>query len=149
MNYEGIDLLLRELERLNSKPLVVMTHTLKEAYEYSSAPARYARAYGVMQRYQETGFTSAFEKKYHTEPYGYAGPGYDAVQFLVRALKAGVVPGSSEAAFTYQGVTGLHRYPAPSQALVQTTAEVMRMHAGRLTPAMPARREREMMVHSA
>ena len=126
LNYEGVDLLLRELERLRVRPTVLMTHTLREALEYSDSPERYKDAYAILQRFEGADFTERFTKKFGRAPYGYAPPAYDAVQFLVRAIHRGLRLGESQEVFSYRGLTGTHSYPAPSRELTSPRAYVVR-----------------------
>lgn len=136
LNYEGIDILLREIERLKFNTKVLMTHTLKEAWELSQGSPRYKDAFGVLQVYESSDFEKKFLTKYGHAPYGYAGPGYDAVQFLVRAIASGVKIGKGKRSFTFKGVTRVHLYPPTvGRALVETKAQVMIIRDGELVGA--------------
>jgi len=137
LNYEGIDLLLRELEKLRVTPYVLMTHTLKEAYDFAKAPERYKQAFGIFQDFSDPSFEQRFVAKFGHDPYGYAASGYDATQFLVRALTAGVSSASAAQHFEYQGITGKHILPAPTRELVTTRAQIMAIREGRLEKALP------------
>lgn len=86
LNYDGVDLLLREMERLKFKTTVIMTHTLKEAWELSQGAQRYKDAFGFLQGYASLDFDKKFLLKYGYKPYGYAAPGYAAVHFLSEQL---------------------------------------------------------------
>lgn len=133
LNYEGVDLAMREMERLKAAPLVLMTQTLREALEFSSNPGRYSTAFGIFQKYSpDTEFTRSFEKRFGHAPYGYAGSAYDAVEFLVQALDHQVPFSDPLASFRYSGVTGPHILPPRERSLAETEAVIMRVKDGKL-----------------
>ena len=132
LNYEGVDFMLREMERLKIGPQVLMTHTLNEAFDFARSPQRYRRAHGIFPKIADSDFSDRFRKKYSRLPYDYAAAGYDALLFLAKALKAGVNLAAPDAAFEYPGVTGLHRLPAPTRSLVDSRAEILTTHGGKL-----------------
>ena len=125
LNYEGVDLLLRELERMKFSPLVLMTHTLDEAFAFGKSPARYRKSYGIYPQIASRSFVEKFVSKYKRPPYDYAATGYDAVAFMAKALMAGIKPASSEASFVYEGVSGRHSLPPHGRSLVESPASIM------------------------
>jgi len=138
LNYEGVDLAMREMEKLKVRPLVLMPQTLREALEFSNKPARYSEAYGIFQKYSpDTSFSSLFEKRFGHPPYGYAGSAYDAVAFLVDSANHGINLSDPAATFRYEGTTGLHILPAPRRSLALTSAVIAGVKEGKLTELTP------------
>ena len=132
LNYEGVDLLLRELAVRHSTPLVVMPHTLKEAYDFAEKPDRYGRAYGIYPKYASNDFDKTFLNKFNRAPYDYAAAGYDATMFMANlALRRGSGD-LSGVKVVYEGVTGMHAIPAADRSVVSTRAAIMSVVDGRL-----------------
>ncbi len=133
-NYEGIDIFLRELERFHSSPFVLMTHTLKEAFDFAKAPTRYRKAYGVFPAFNKEDFSARYEKRFGHPPYGYTAAGYDAVMFLCQALKDGYPFDNPTHPFEYNGISGQHFLPASSREIVRSKAVIMTTENGVFEP---------------
>lgn len=130
-NYEGVDFLLRELERMQSSPIILMTHNLKEAFDFGGSSARYKNAYAVYPKVTSAAFEESFQRKYGRLPLDYAAAGYDAVMFIAHMVKAN--PGlPAQAKFVYAGVTGTHVVPSESRSVVPSQAVVMHMNGSHL-----------------
>lgn len=126
-NYEGADALLRELERMQSAPVVLMTHNLKEAFDFGGSATRYKNAYGIFPKFHSEKFESAFTKKYGRSPVDYAAAGYDAVMFMSQLVGQGMGAKPEAANLVYEGVTGRHVLPSTSRSVVAAQAVVMEL----------------------
>lgn len=131
LNYAGVDLLLREIERAQPQPLVLMTHTLLEAAELGQFAQRFKNAFGIYQRLEPAAIPA---RKEILEP-GYAANGYDAVHCLSQAIAARTFPIHGPASFVCHGITGMHRFSSAERELVTTAAQVMRLDRNRLVRA--------------
>ena len=133
LNYEGVDLLLRELDLLKISVPVLMTHTLLEAYDFGRSPRRYEKAYGVYPLVRNGSFVERFSKRFRHPPYGYAAFGYDAVMFAAQAVRNGEGAGRPwRTAMEYEGASGIHRLPAKTIALTEAPAAIYAVRDGKL-----------------
>ena len=131
-DYAGLDAFMTELERVHARPLVLTTQHLDEAFALSKDESKYKRVYGLYPSYRREPFTSAFREKYGSEPKVYAESGYDALQFLARALHAGIQLEDQHSKFCYSGLTGEYCVPAFNKSLVQAPVEIMAIREGKL-----------------
>jgi branched-chain amino acid transport system substrate-binding protein len=135
LNYEGLDLVARELAVQRSSAAIVSTYTLHEALEFTKDPGYYRRSFGIFPRYTSREFEKAFRERYGRLPRAYAGAGYDAVMFLMQLTQA---EKNGTKAFVYKGVTGVHVYPPESRSVAKTEAVIMRAtKGGRLVEYRP------------
>lgn len=132
LNYEGVDLFLRELERLHSHPAVLATHSFRAAFEFAAQPARYANAYGVLQSFKSERFSERFRARFGRDPYGYAAPAYDAVMFLAQIAEHCTELDAPGVSLVYDGITGSHRLPAVNGGVVENTAAILEVRDGKL-----------------
>ncbi|MBN8551039.1 MAG: amino acid ABC transporter substrate-binding protein [Deltaproteobacteria bacterium] len=127
LNYEGVDFLLREFEKANLQPTVLMPHTLKEAYDFGASPSRYTNAYGIYSKFTGADFEAAFKKKYGRPAYDYAAAGYDAVKFMAELVKTKPTGSDGNKILVYDGVTGRHELPSADRSVVKSEASIMKM----------------------
>jgi ABC-type branched-subunit amino acid transport system substrate-binding protein len=132
LNYEGVDFLLRELEAIRMQPIVLTTHTLKEAYDFGSSPSRYANVFGIYSKFTGSDFEATFKKKYGRPPYDYAASGYDATKFMAEVVKMRPTTPLESSALVYNGVTGRHELPSVDRSVVKSEASIMKMNRGEL-----------------
>ena len=130
LNYEGVDLLLRNFESFKFSPIVLMTHTLKEALNFGKSKTRYQKAFGILPKFTSTRFETAFMNKFNHPAYGYAAAGYDALMFMYRLALKRRSKGLEKIELNYQGITGLHRLPNLSPGIVETEAMIMTARNG-------------------
>ncbi len=138
LNYEGVDFLLREVERSRLAPMVLTTHTLKEAYDFGASPARYAKVFGVYPKFSGSDFEASFKEKYGRPPYDYAAAGYDATKFMAELVACGRLRPLERCSFVYHGVTGRHELPSAGRSVVESEAWIMKMRDGDLIEAAKA-----------
>lgn len=124
-DYNGVELLNREFANLKLDPVIMTTQHLDEAFTYAQSPARYRRTYGVYPRFEGAAFVTDFQKKFGHAPKVYAAAGYDALQFLARALAEGVAFDQPKEPFRLQALTGEHLLDGKSRGLVQNKAVIM------------------------
>jgi branched-chain amino acid transport system substrate-binding protein len=141
LNYEGVDSLLREFERARVNSMVLMPHTLQEAFEFGASPKRYENAFGVFPKFSSSTFEKIFTDRYHRPPYDYAAAGYDAARFMAEVANRRGQEGLDKIDLTYEGVTGKHSLPAGDRSVVKTQASIMTVRDGLLfsyaKPALP------------
>ena len=125
LDYNGIDLITKEFARLKINPAIIETQHLDQAFQFSKDPSRYRAAYGIYPRVTDEAFNNRFAAKFGYPPKVFAAHGYDAVTFLAESIAKGIDVANPSTAFSYHGVTGEHRLPAPSRGLVTNTAIVM------------------------
>ncbi|MBX7143856.1 MAG: ABC transporter substrate-binding protein [Oligoflexia bacterium] len=137
LSYAGVDLLLREFERSHTEPIVLMTHTLKEAYDFGASPKRYERAFGLFPLFESVAFAQKFFAKFKYQPYDYAAAGYDAVNFMAQLADKRVQWRIDNISLTYNGVTGRHALPTVDRGVVQGSAVILTIAHGSLVDASP------------
>ncbi len=139
----GVDLFLRELEKLRGRSRFLTTQHLDQAFLLAGegGRARYAGAFGVYPRLDDNAFIARYAAHFGRAPNVYAAEGYDALMFLATALQAGVDLAAPQSVFTYRGVTGEHRLPPNGRALVEDRAVVMTTRRGVFEAYAPERRD--------
>jgi branched-chain amino acid transport system substrate-binding protein len=123
-DYGALDVFATELEKLRYFPVIVTTQHLDEAVRLSKKPARYRRAFGIYPQPPSAEFVARFSKRFGVPPKVYAAEGYDALKFLVTALKAKVNFEQRTPRIEYQGEVGHHRL-GDSRQLVHASAVIL------------------------
>ena len=124
-DYAGIDLFLRETNRLKVNPLLLCTHHLDAALRMTKNKELYRNAYGVYPAYRHEPFNTNYQNKFAHRPNVYAEAGYDTMKFITLAVVSGVDLSSTSATFSYDGISGLHHLPADNNRGVVTTHPVI------------------------
>lgn len=136
-DYNGLDLITSELEKLKSNPVLLDTQHLDVAMDFSKRAAKYKNAFGIYpEAIENREFEARYKAKYGSGPRVYAAEGYDALMFLARALQAGVNLGDPESSFQYMGVSGVHRLPTKNRGLVENKAIVMSGRTGKFAKVL-------------
>lgn len=123
LNYEGVDMLLKEFQKINYNPIVLTTHTLGEALEFAKTKKRYSKAFAIYPKFSSESFGKTFLKKFNHPAFDYSAAAYDAIMFLVQLIKA--KEESNNINISYEGISGLHRYPSPGPSIADTKAVVL------------------------
>ena len=138
ISYEGLDVLATVLRNLQVQQRLLVSQHLDEALRMAKDVSVYSQAYGVYPRVVlDQGFAQRFRQKFGSEPKVYAAEGYDAVMFLVKALRAGVDFGSAQGRFSYRGLTGEFRLPPNGRSLVESEAVIMAGEGSSIRPWSP------------
>lgn len=138
----GVDLFLRELEKLRGTSRILTTQHLDQAFLLAGegGRGRYTGAFGIYPRLEDGAFVARYTARFGRIPKVYAAQGYDALRFLATALHSRIDIADPSAAFTYRGVTGEHRLPPNGRALVDDRAVVMTTRRGVFEEYAPERR---------
>ena len=132
LNYEGVDLMMRELGQVRYSPLVLMTHALKEAFDFGRVPDRYKHAFGIFPKFTSVTFEESFVKKFGRRPYDFAAAGYDATIFMTKVAARDSQVALEDLVLDYNGVTGEHRISSSNRSVVQAQAAIMSVYDGNL-----------------
>jgi len=129
-DYASLDIFVAETEKLKFNPYLLTTQHLDEAIYLSGKPERYKKAFGLYPQIKGREFNRLFREHYGRRAKVYTAQGYDALMFLVSALRHGIKIGDPESQFKYEGITGTYRLPAPGRALVETPAVIKSLKNG-------------------
>jgi hypothetical protein len=77
-------------------------------------------------------FDIRFEQHTGARPKVLAASGYDAVHFLVAAIKQGVKLTDPEARFAYRGVSGEYALPPVGRGIARNAAKIVAMREGKV-----------------
>lgn len=131
IDYNGLDILTNEFKRLGANAKILTTQHLDRAFEFSKDPARYTNVYAVYPMIKSGDFAAAYQKKFGHPARVYAAEGYDACTFLVKLITARIDPAASSITeLKFEGVTGMHFFPAKMRAVSDSKAIIMTTRDG-------------------
>jgi len=130
LDYNTIDRISAELDRLELDPYIVTTQHLDTAIEFSKNPKRLKKFYAIYPSPPSGDFSARYEARFRKKPRVYAAHGYDAAMFLVKALSAGVDLSDKKASFKYEGVTGVFELPSSGRQVSTSNAVVATAESG-------------------
>lgn len=131
-DYNGLDVLTKELKRLKEDPIIITSQHLDQAYELSRDDKRYKNVYAIYPAYDKS-FDSKFMAKFGKRPRVFAASGYDGLTFIAHALTKKVDFISGDKSFGFKGMTGWLHLPKESRAIVEDKAWIVAMRNGELT----------------
>ena len=121
--YSTLDLFVSQLETQKFFPLILNTQHLDQAIILSGRPERYSRAFGLYPQIKDPEFSARYSARFGHPPRVYSANGYDAVNFLVTALRAGT--DLSKPGFEYRGILGAYKARADTRALLSEDRAVI------------------------
>lgn len=136
IDYNGIEILMREFARYKVSSMFMTTQHLDEAFTLSRDPSLYSRCFAIYPKISEKSFEISFERKYGRHAKVFASHGYDAVMFLANAINQGVNLADPNASFSYKGLTGNLKIPATNRSINAGRAVIMTTRNGVFEPWM-------------
>lgn len=130
-DYNGLDLLTSEFERLKFMPLILDTQHLHSALELAKNAHKFRSTFGIYPKsVLDRDFQEKFKEMFAKYPNVYAAEGYDTLNFVGQGLMRKIEFADNKANFVYSGITGEFRLPAPTRSLVESLAVIMQVKDG-------------------